>query len=125
MNPETEKVIYCEVKKVHNPKPKKVHKINDCIKTHNKHTSGSKRVVKYKNEINNKNKYKKFDFDSISLEEIENDFMAFKAKSEAIKVQNELLRLLLEPSNKNKSTNSNINNSQKKCKINYHNKNNL
>ena len=110
MKSRTEKVICCEVKKIHNPKPKRLYKINDCFKGHSRFTPGPRKIPNYNTEMHrkkgfeftNKNKFNKLDFDSISFEEIENDFMAIKAKSEAIKVENELLRLLLEPSNKEK-----------------------
>ncbi len=116
-----EKVIYCEVKNIYKPKPKRLFKINDCFKGHSKFKPGQKRIPNYNKDIhqkkiwgnNNKNKLKnKYDFESISLEEIENDFEIFKAKSEALKVENELMKILLEPSNKEKL--NNINNRTKK-----------
>ena len=70
----------------------------------------------------------KFDFESISLEEIENDFMAIKAKSEALKVENELLKILFEPSNIEKHNNfknkmkKKLSPEENKCNINIQNK---
>ena len=55
---------------------------------------------KNKKSLNNNNKeYKiekktKFDFDEISLKEIESDFNLLKARSEIIEVENELINLL-------------------------------
>ena len=42
----------------------------------------------------------KFDFDLISLEEIENDFNNFKARSEILKAENELISLMRRNSTK-------------------------
>ena len=121
MKSKNEKIICCEVKKIHKPKPKKMFKINDCFKGYNKYSYGQRKKPNYNNDINkrksidnfNKKKSNKLDFESISLEEIESDFMAFKAKSEALKVENELLQILLDPSNKEKSSN-NLNKRMKK-----------
>lgn len=139
MKSKNEKTICCEVKKIHKPKPKKMFKINDCYKGNIKCNPGHRKLPNYnydihkkkKNEYNNKNKYNKFDFDSISLEEIEKDFIAFKSKNEVLKVENELLQILLEPSNKEKCNNIKNNRIKKqltpeeiKCTIskNIHNK---
>ena len=136
MKSKNEKIICCEVKKIHKPKPKKMFKINDCFKGYNKYPYGQRKIPNYNNGMNkkkaienfNKKKSNKFDFESISLEEIENDFLAFRAKSEAIKVENELLQILLEPSNKEKNNNIKNNRMKKispeenKCSINFHNK---
>ena len=138
MKSKNEKIICCEVKKIHKPKPKKMFKINDCYKGNIKCNPGHRKMPNYnhdiykkkKNEYNNKNKYNKFNFDSISLEEIEKDFIAIKSKNEALKVENELLQILLEPSNKEKCNNIKNNNKikkqftpeEKKCTINNHNK---
>ena len=135
MKTKNEKIISCEIKKIHKPKPKKLYKINDCIKGNNKFNPGQRKIPNYNKEFYNKkgfehNKHKsyKLDFDSISLEEIENDFMNIKAKSEAIKVENELLKLLLEPSNIEKHNNIKkkmkikINPEENKCNINIQNK---
>ena len=94
-------------------------KINDCFKGYNRYSYGQRKIPNYNNDkkksIDNFNKKKsnKLNFESISLEEIESDFMAFKAKSEALKVENELLQILLDPSNKEKSSN-NLNKRMKK-----------
>ena len=136
MKSKNEKIICCEVKKIHKPKPKKMFKINDCFKGYNKYSYGQRKKPNYNNDINkrksidnfNKKKSNKLDFESISLEEIENDFMSFKAKSEALKVEKELLQILLEPSNKEKNNNSfnkrmkKIIPEESKCTINFHNK---
>ena len=42
----------------------------------------------------------KFDFDLISFEEIENDFNNFKARSEILKAENELISLMRRNSTK-------------------------
>ena len=55
--------------------------VNEQLKTNN--------VMK-----SNVNKKHKFDFEEISLKEIENDFSLLKAKSEVIKAENELIYLL-------------------------------
>ena len=105
MKTKNEKIISCEIKKIHKPKPKKLYKINDCFKGNNKFNPVQRKIPNYNKEFYNKrgcdhNKNKlKLDFESISLEEIENDFMNMKAKSEALKVENELIKILLEPSN--------------------------
>ena len=126
-----EKVIYCEVKNIYKPKPKRLFKINDCFKGHSKFKPGQKRIPNYNKDIhqkkiwgnNNKNKLNKRSLESISLEEIENDFKLFKAKSEAIKVENELMKILLEPSNREKHNNimkakRKLNSEENKCNIN-------
>ena len=130
MKTENGKVIYCEVKKIYKPKPKRLFKINDCFKGQSKFMPGQRRIQNYNKDIyqkkfggnNHKNKIKKFDFESISLEEIENDFNTFKAKSEALKVENELLKILLEPSYKEKHNNNKTkrksNPEENKCNIN-------
>ena len=137
MKSKNEKIIYCDVKKIHKPKPKKMFKINDCYKGNIKCNPGHRKIPNYnndipkkkKNEYYNKNKFNKFDIDSISLEEIEKDFIAFKSKNETLKVENELLQLLLEPSNKEKCNNIKNNKMKKqlspeenKYNINIHNK---
>ena len=121
MKTRDEKIIFCEVKKIHNPKPKRIYKNSNCFKGYSKYSFGGRKIPNYNNEnkkkgneFNHKNKIKKYNFDEISLEEIENDFMAIKAKSEALKVENELLKILFEPSKKIES--NNINNSQNKMK---------
>ena len=122
MKSKNEKIICCEVKKIHKPKPKKLFKINDCFKGNSKYKPGQRKITNYNNEMSkkrvnehiNKKKVNKYDFESISLEEIENDFMNFKAKSEALKVENEFLKILLESSNKEKPNNINNNNKMKK-----------
>ena len=125
MKSRDDKIIFCEVKKIHNPKPKRIYKINNCFKGYNKYNYGGRKIPIYNNEnkkkgneFNHKNKLKKYNFDEISLEEIENDFMAIKAKSEAKEVENELLKILLKPSKKIESNNNsvNINSSQNKMK---------
>ena len=99
MKSKGEKVICCEVTNIHRPKPKKLYKINDCKKGHNRWAHGPKKIPNYNNEYNKK-KYnnKKLDFESISIEEIEKDFMDFKAKEEELKVEKELYKLLMKPS---------------------------
>ena len=139
MKSKNEKIICCEVKKIHKPKPRKMFKINDCFKGYNKYPYGQRKIPNYNNDINkkkknenlNRKKSNKFDFESISLEEIESDFMAFKEKNEALKVEKELLQILLNPPNKEKN-NKKINNNkmkkisleENKCGINFH-KNNI
>ena len=113
MKPKNEKIISCEVKIIHRPKPKKLFK-NDCFKGYSKNVNGPRKIPNYNYDIhkkkgtehNHKNKSNKIDFDSISLEEIEKDFMTFKAKSEVLQVENELLKILLYPSNKGKHNNN-------------------
>ena len=125
MKSRDEKIIFCEVKKIHNPKPKRIYKVNNCFKGYSKYSFGGRNIPTYNNEnkkkgneYNHKNKPKKYNFDDISLEEIENDFMAIKAKSEALKVENELLKILFEPSKNIKSNNinNNVNSSENKMK---------
>ena len=125
MKSRDEKIIFCEVKKIHNLKPKRIYKINNCFKGYSKYTFGQRKIPSYNNEnkkkgneFNHKNKPKKNNFDEISLEEIENDFMAIKAKSEALKVENELLKILFGPSKNIESNNisNKINCSENKMK---------
>ena len=120
-----EKIIFCEVKKIHNPKPKRIYKINNCFKGYSKYSFGGRKIPSYNNEnkkkgneFNHKNELKKYNFDEISLEEIENDFMAIKAKSEAKKVENELLKILFGPSKNIEINNirNNVNSSENKMK---------
>ena len=114
IKPKNEKIISCEVKIIHRPKPKKLFKVNDCFKGYSKNVNGPRKIPNYNYDIhkkkgtehNHKNKSNKIDFDSISLEEIEKDFMTFKAKSEVLQVENELLKILLYPSNKGKHNNN-------------------
>ena len=135
MKTKNEKIISCEIKKIHKPKPKKLYKINDCFKGNSKFNPGQRKIPNYNNDFynkrsieHNKNKLNKFDFESISLEEIENDFMAIKAKSEALKVENELLKILFEPSNIEKHNNfknkmkKKLSPEENKCNINIQNK---
>ena len=104
--------------KIYKPKPKKI-----CItyktKKSNENIQKSTNIKHYplspisstnyniKNNLNGKinlkskngtktnvNKNHKFNFDDISLKEIENDFSMLKAKSEVIKAENELYYLL-------------------------------
>ena len=133
MKTKNEKIISCEIKKIHKPKPKKLYKINDCFKGNSKYNPGHRKIPNYNKEFYNKRGYEpnknklKFDFESISYEEIENDFMNMKEKNEAFKVENELLKILLEPSNIEKH---NIKNKMKKklspeknkCNIKFQNK---
>ena len=113
MKSKAEKEIYCEVKNIHRPKPKKYFKINDCFKVHSRWAHGPKKISKKRvNEFNNKNAMKKLDFDSISMEEIEKDFINFKAKEEELKVENELYKLLIDKPKCEK-------NNRKKIKSNY------
>mgnify|MGYP006873237256 CR=1 FL=1 len=125
MKSKDEKIIFCEVKKIHNPKPRRIYKINNCFKGSSKYPFGGRKLPIYNyenkkkgNEFNHKNKQKKYNFDEISLEEIENDFMAIKAKSEILKVENELLEILFKPSKKLESNNisNNVNSSQNNMK---------
>ena len=109
MKPNESKIICCDIKKIHQPKPKKINVVN---KHHKNHSNYIGLPCKTPNNKNNKlfqeNKfYNEFfdlkdnlkgsrhsNLDSISLEEIENDFTLIKAKSENFKVENELLNLI-------------------------------
>ena len=135
MKTKNEKIISCEIKKIHKPKPKKLYKINDCFKGNSNYNSGKRKIPNYKKDLynkrcfeHNKNKINKLDFESITLEEIENDFMKIKAKSEALKVENELLKILLEPSSMEKNNNikikikNKISPEENKCNIKFQNK---
>ena len=123
MKSKAEKEIYCEVKSIHKPKPKKNFKINDCFKGHSRCAHGPKKIPNYNNdfyrkkanEYNNKNKINKMDFDSISMEEIENDFLEFKAKEEELKAENELFKLLNNPLKDEKNYNNKRKLKQNSC----------
>ena len=135
MKTKDEKIISCEIKKIHKPKPKKLYKINDCFKGNSKFNPAQRKIPNYNKEFYNKRGFEpkknklKLDFESISLEEIENDFMNMKIKNEAFKVENELLKILLDSSNIEKH---NIKNKNKmkiklipeeiKCTIKFQNK---
>ena len=76
---------------LYRPKPKKLCKsyiIVKSKKSHKKHFH----LSPTSNE--QKNKKTKLNFDDISLKEIESDFKMLKARSEIMKVENELLSLL-------------------------------
>ena len=103
------------VPKIYRPKPRKLcisykssKKAHNNKKTYNKYyplSPVSNTCFNFKNDLNsndeNKNEFKnnnkkkpKFDFEEISLEEIEKDFNKLKARSEVTKVEKELLYLL-------------------------------
>ena len=111
--------------KIYKPKPKKLcisyNLLKPSFRKYKKNNKNyplmpiSKKNVNFNKEIidnyNNNNEYKveaknhKYDFDEISLEEIESDFTKLKAKREAYKVKKELL-YLLRNSNSKKSLNN-------------------
>ena len=106
----------CDSPKIYRPKPKKLcisHKSQKSSqnlkkKQNKKHfplspisstninlkTSANANIKSNNVQKSNVNKKHKFDFDNISLKEIENDFTLLKAKSEVIKAEKELLYLL-------------------------------
>lgn len=114
-------LIVCEEENIFRPKPKKLYNSRNAFSEfdthwfnkkpcHNQKKSGDKK--KRDSKISNKSKdniksilkeskKKEYDFDLFSEEEINNDFKDFKARSEVIKVENELLKIL---SNSTKET---------------------
>ena len=72
----------------------KTKNLNNICKNHHDNTA--------KSNLTKKDNIKdgKFDFDLISLEEIERDFNNFKARSEILKVENELINLMRRNSTK-------------------------
>ena len=95
--------------KIYRPKPKKLF-IASTLKKHLNHKHSTKKshtiLLSNFNEIkrNNdhilcgsENKKNEIDFSLLSLEEIEKDFFLFKAKSEEIKVEKELKKLIENP----------------------------
>ena len=107
MKPNESKVICCDIKKIHQPKPKKINVANNHPKNHSNYiglktpnNKNSNFFQEYKFnkeffEVNDKLKGSRHsDLDSISLEEIENDFTIIKARNERNKVENELLNLI-------------------------------
>ena len=101
---------------IYRPKPKKICISHNMVKhSHNKNKNVNKKHYpltpvlninfnfnneikqSYKNKNESKikaNKNSKFDFDKISLEEIDNDFTKLKARDDAYKEEKELLYLL-------------------------------
>ena len=97
---------------IYKPKPKKLYKsnlkispINNLVKSTKENQHHIRRIKKKRENLNlnlKKENAKSQNFDSISLEEIENDFKNLKAQSERVQVENELL-ILLENSTKDTS----------------------
>ena len=92
--------------KIYRPKPKKLF-IASTLKKHLNHkhctkrshanfSSNSNENQKNKDHIlcDSENEKNKIDFSLLSLEEIERDFFLFKAKSEELKVEKELKKLI-------------------------------
>ena len=76
---------------LYRPKPKKLCKSYNIVKSKKSH----KKHFHFSPTSNEpKNKKTKLNFDDISLKEIESDFKMLKARSEKMKVENELLSLL-------------------------------
>ena len=76
---------------LYRPKPKKLCKSYNIVKSKKSH----KKHFHFSPTSNEqKNKKTKLNFDDISLKEIESDFKMLKARSEIMKVENELLSLL-------------------------------
>ena len=121
MNSNDPLLIFSEVPKIYKPKPKllvitpinlsnwkyvringhpcktpvtKTKYLNNPRKKHHTNTAKSNMTNK-KDEAEDK-----FDFDLISFEEIENDFNNFKARSEILKAENELISLMRRNSTK-------------------------
>ena len=69
--------------------------LNNLCKNHHDKNTAKSNLVKKNNE-----KEDKFDFDLISFEEIEKDFNNFKARSEILKVEKELISLMRRNSTK-------------------------
>ena len=114
---------------IYRPKPKKICISHNMVKhSHNKNKNVNKKHYpltpvlninfnfnneikqSYKNKNESKikaNKNSKFDFDKISLEEIDNDFTKLKARDDAYKEEKELL-YLLRNSTKDNSQEDNI-----------------
>ena len=109
MKPNESKIICCDIKKIHQPKPKKLHVANNYLKNHSNYIELPCKTPNHKNNkfFQEYKFHKEFfdsnenlkgsrhsDLESISLEEIENDFTIIKARNEKCKVEKELLNLI-------------------------------
>ena len=102
---DTPKIIVNDINIIYKPKPKKVYKSNLKLsplsnipeRFHGKrrHHHKNKKTDEYWDLNLNKNRITKSqNFESISFEEIENDFKNLKARTERIQFENELLKIL-------------------------------
>ena len=108
-------LIICKEIKIHKPKPRRINKKSNIIQYNNRgiymnrhqkqrgqkiDNYDHKKINQLQNYINEeKGKKLSLNLDLISFEEIEKDFKDFKSKSEDIKVQKELIRLIRKAEN--------------------------
>ena len=118
VNSEKPKLIISKTKIIYKPKPKKVYKSNQNLsfllfQKNNRHIIVNQNLPK-KLDLNltNKAKSQKFDFERISLEEMDKDFKKLNAKREINKVEKEL-KQIFENSTKDNSTEEESNKSKK------------
>ena len=121
---EEPKMIVSDINIIYKPKPKRAYKANlqSSPVAHFKNINlrnGKKlknKIKKKKDNWNlnlNKNGISKSqNFESISIEEIENDFKKLKARSEIFEVENELLKLL-----ENSTNDTSFNDDERKNKV--------
>lgn len=102
---DTPKIIVNDINIIYKPKPKKVYKSNlklspisnipERVHGKRRHHHKNKKTDEYWDLNLNKNRITKSqNFESISFEEIENDFKNLKARTERIQFENELLKIL-------------------------------
>ena len=102
---DTPKIIVNDINIIYKPKPKKVYKSNlklsplsnipERVHGKRRHHHKHKKTDEYWDLNLNKNRITKSqNFESISFEEIENDFKNLKARTERIQFENELLKIL-------------------------------
>ena len=117
---EEPKVIVSDINIIYKPKPKRAYKSNkqtshiSHFKNINLRNEKAKIKIKRKKEnwnlnLNKNGISKSQNFESISIEEIENDFKKLKARSEIFEVENELLKLL-----ENSTNDTSFNDDEKK-----------
>ena len=121
---EEPKLIVSDINIIYKPKPKRAYKSNSKSspfshfnrKDFRKEKKQKHKLKKKKENWNlnlDKNGISKSqNFDSISIEEIENDFKKLKARSEIFEVENELLNLL-----ENSTNDTSFNEDERKNKV--------
>ena len=121
---EEPKLIVSDINIIYKPKPRRAYKSNtqpssvsNFINLNLKNEKKPKNTMKKKTDnlnlnLNKNGISKSQNFESISIEEIENDFNKLKARSEIFDVENELLKLL-----ENSTNDTSFNEDEKKDKV--------
>ena len=121
---EEPKLIVSDINIIYKPKPRRAYKYNTQpspvfhfkdLNLRNEKKVNNKMKNKKENLNLNLNKNgisKSQNFESISIEEIENDFKKLKARSEIFEVENELLKLL-----ENSTNDTSFNEDERKSKL--------